>query len=212
MANDQSRKGYGWQDTPGEMTQRGQHHPDMQRPEVTPGNYDERSVKPWRDPQARSHAPREVRNAHDEQHDYDPDNIEFIPSSYGGRFERRDLMYARDAQPGGHGMDTHRSWNSWERNPPGIAERQIPARGGYRGKGPKGYQPSDARLKERLDEAFYDDDMLDASEIEVQVKDGEVTLQGAVESREDRQRAEWLVSRVAGEHTHIHNSLRIQSH
>lgn len=212
MTNDESRKGYDWHDTPGEMTRRGEHHGGTGRPEATPGNYDERSVKPWRDPQARSHGPREGRDAFHDEHDYDPDNLEFVPNSYGGHFERRDLMHARDAKPGGHGTDTHRSWSNWERNPPGIAERQPPATGVHRGKGPKGYQPSDARLKERLEEAFYDDDLLDASDIEIQVKDGEVTLLGGVGSREDRQRAEWLVSRVAGEHVHIHNSLRIQSH
>lgn len=130
----------------------------------------------------------------------------------GGRYERRDMMQHRmDAQSGDYG--SYRSWHAWERNPSGIAERQDERpRGGQRGKGPKGYQPSDERLKERLQEAFYDDDELDASEIEILVQGGEVTLQGAVAEREDRQRAEWLVERVAGHRVHVNNNLRVQGH
>ncbi|MEW6613789.1 MAG: BON domain-containing protein [Pseudomonadota bacterium] len=172
----------------------------------------ERSARPWADAEeGQSHA-RGGREVFHPEADYDEDNLAFIPNSYGGRYERRDMMQHRmDAQSGDYG--SHRSWHAWERNPSGIAERQDERpRGGQRGKGPKGYQPSDERLKERLQEAFYDDDELDASEIEILVQGGEVTLQGAVAEREDRQRAEWLVERVAGHRVHVNNNLRVQGH
>ena len=51
----------------------------------------------------------------------------------------------------------------------------------FRGKGPKGYERSDERLKEVICERLTDDDDIDASEISVEIRNGEVTLSGSVE-------------------------------
>lgn len=78
----------------------------------------------------------------------------------------------------------------------------------FQGKGPKGYRRSDERIKEdvndRLSEGY-----LDASEIEVSVKDSEVTLNGTVNSRTDKRRAEYIVEDVMGV-TNVENRLRVQ--
>jgi osmotically-inducible protein OsmY len=60
----------------------------------------------------------------------------------------------------------------------------------YTGKGPKGYWPSDERIREKACEALYNDPYVDASEIEVQVRDGIVTLKGAVTDRKMKKMAQ----------------------
>lgn len=77
-----------------------------------------------------------------------------------------------------------------------------------RGHGPKGYQRSDERLAEIVNGALYDDDILDASGIEVSVTDGDVRLNGTVGSRRHKHRAENLAARVSCLHD-VNNGLRV---
>jgi hypothetical protein len=81
--------------------------------------------------------------------------------------------------------------------------------GEHRGRGPKNYTRSDARITEDVNDRLSDDSWLDASEIEVKVEAGEVTLSGTVQSREDKRRAEDLAEQVGGVR-HVQNSLRIE--
>lgn len=69
---------------------------------------------------------------------------------------------------------------------------------GFFGKGPKGWKRSDDRIKEEICENLYDSRMIDASEIEVNVKDGHVTLSGTVDSREAKREVESLIDSVRG--------------
>ncbi|TDK39599.1 BON domain-containing protein [Rhizobium deserti] len=80
----------------------------------------------------------------------------------------------------------------------------------HRGKGPKGYQRSDARIEEDINDRLSDDPMLDASNITVTVKGGEVTLDGFVSSRLDKRRAEDLADDVSGVR-HVQNNLRLNN-
>lgn len=83
-------------------------------------------------------------------------------------------------------------------------------RGGeHRGRGPKNYTRSDDRIREDVNDRLSDDAWLDASEIDVQVSSGEVTLTGTVNAREDKRRAEDLAEQVSGV-KHVQNSLRVQ--
>jgi len=79
---------------------------------------------------------------------------------------------------------------------------------GMRGRGPKGFQRTDESIRERVSEILEQDDDLDASEIEVQVNVGEVTLIGTVEDRADKRRAEELIENQPGVRE-VHNQLRI---
>lgn len=81
--------------------------------------------------------------------------------------------------------------------------------GGFRGKGPKGYQRSDERLTEDINERLTYDDDVDASEISVAVSGGEATLTGTVNSRHEKRRAEDLADDVSGI-THVQNNLRVK--
>jgi hypothetical protein len=81
--------------------------------------------------------------------------------------------------------------------------------GPHRGKGPLGYQRSDERLRELICEALSDDDQIDASQIEVSVKNGDVTLSGMVEDRRVKRDAEDCTCSVAGVRD-VQNLLRVK--
>jgi hypothetical protein len=89
----------------------------------------------------------------------------------------------------------------------GREARAIPERG-HRGLGPKGYQRSDERINEEVHERLTDDPWLDASHIQVEVKNAEVTLAGHVDNREGKHRAERLIEDVSGVR-HVQNNLRV---
>ncbi|MDP3175658.1 MAG: BON domain-containing protein [Phenylobacterium sp.] len=78
----------------------------------------------------------------------------------------------------------------------------------HRGRGPKGYRRSDARISDDIHDRLTDDPWLDASEITVAVANGEVTLSGTVADREAKHRAERSVEHVSGV-DHVQNNLRI---
>jgi len=79
----------------------------------------------------------------------------------------------------------------------------------HRGRGPKGYTRSDDRIREDVNDRLTDDHMLDASDIETKVSNGEVTLNGHVESRQAKRRAEDVADRIAGV-KHVQNNLRVK--
>jgi hypothetical protein len=79
----------------------------------------------------------------------------------------------------------------------------------HRHKGPKGWRRSDDAIREDVSEALAYDDVLDASDIEVEVKDSEVTLTGTVRDRPSKRRAELLAERVRSVHD-VHNRLTIR--
>jgi osmotically-inducible protein OsmY len=66
----------------------------------------------------------------------------------------------------------------------------------HRGRGPKDYRRSDERVREDVCERLMEDEWLDASNIEVTVAECEVTLNGSVNSREEKRRAEDLAEQV----------------
>jgi hypothetical protein len=80
--------------------------------------------------------------------------------------------------------------------------------GPHAGKGPKGYRRSDESMFEETCEALSEHGYLDASQIEVSVEDGEVTLEGSVDSRWSKRLAEDLAAAVRGVWD-VHNRLRI---
>lgn len=68
----------------------------------------------------------------------------------------------------------------------------------HRGKGPKSYKRSDDRILEDIHDRLTYDNFLDASNIEVTVANGEVTLTGTVSERSDKRRAEDIAESVSG--------------
>ncbi|MBM3092873.1 BON domain-containing protein [Ensifer sp. T173] len=80
----------------------------------------------------------------------------------------------------------------------------------FRGKGPRGYKRSDERIRDDVNDRLTDDGWLDASDIEVVVSSGEVTLTGLVSSRQDKRRAEDCADAVTGV-SHVQNNLRVRT-
>lgn len=68
----------------------------------------------------------------------------------------------------------------------------------HTGKGPKGWRPSDESIRERVCECLEMDSHIDASELEVSVKDRIVTLSGKVEHRPMKRHAEDLIENLPG--------------
>jgi osmotically-inducible protein OsmY len=66
------------------------------------------------------------------------------------------------------------------------------------GKGPKGYTRSDERIREDVCDRLSDDDEVDARDITVTVKNAEVILEGTVQDRRSKHRAEDVAESVSG--------------
>jgi osmotically-inducible protein OsmY len=82
--------------------------------------------------------------------------------------------------------------------------------GPFAGTGPKGYQRSSDSLKEAVCDRLESDGRIDASEIEVEVDNCEVTLTGQVPSREQKRLAEDCADGVRGIKD-VHNRLIVDS-
>ena len=80
--------------------------------------------------------------------------------------------------------------------------------GPYSGVGPKNYQRSDDRIMEEVNERLTQHGQINARNIHVDVKDGEVTLTGTVDSRRTKRMAEDTVDTVNGVQD-VHNQLKI---
>jgi hypothetical protein len=81
--------------------------------------------------------------------------------------------------------------------------------GPHSGRGPQGYRRGDDRIEEDVCERLTQAGQLDASNIEVRVENGEVTLSGTVESRRDKRLAEDVIESVSGVQD-VHNQIRVQ--
>lgn len=69
---------------------------------------------------------------------------------------------------------------------------------GHYGRGPKGYVRSDERIREDVCDRLSDDDEIDARDITVTVKSAEVILEGTVNDRRSKHRAEDVAESVSG--------------
>jgi hypothetical protein len=78
----------------------------------------------------------------------------------------------------------------------------------HRGLGPRGYRRADERILEDVCDRLTDDPEVDASDVEVSVKEGEVTLEGSVDERRIKWLAEEIASRCLGV-VDVHNHLRV---
>jgi osmotically-inducible protein OsmY len=85
---------------------------------------------------------------------------------------------------------------------------ESPVRESHRGKGPKGYARSDARVRELICEALTQHPRIDASDVEVNVANGEVSLSGSVADRWTKFAIEELAQRYV-EDDRIHNTVKV---
>ena len=135
-----------------------------------------------------------------------------------GRQARRDVGrdYARGRSER-MGEDRDRGWMdrigdevaSWWGDEDAERRRRMDAMRSHRGRGPRGYARSDDRIREDVSDRLTDDPYVDASDIDVTVSGGEVTLSGHVDHRTARRRAEDIAESVSGV-THVQNNLRVR--
>jgi osmotically-inducible protein OsmY len=154
-------------------------------------------------------------NEYNRNRAYDEDyNEDYGTSSYGyGRRNDRD----RDYNDYNDRRNRDRDWwdktkdevSSWFGDDEAERRRRRDKQLNHRGRGPKGYIRSDERIREDINDRLSDDAFLDATEIEVTVSNGEVTLSGTVENRIDKRRAEDLAEDISGV-KNVQNQLRVQ--
>ena len=108
----------------------------------------------------------------------------------------------------GRGEDLYRE-GGLSREGRQIMSRQQGMRGPFSGRGPKGYQRSDDRIREDICEVLMQHGEIDASEVEVEVQNGEVTLRGTVEDRRQKRLIEDVLEEVSGVRD-VQNQLRVQ--
>ena len=80
--------------------------------------------------------------------------------------------------------------------------------GSNRGKGPRSYQRTDDRILDDINDRLCDNPYLDASNIELGIKEGDVILMGSVHTREDKRLAEEIAENVTGV-KNVENRLRV---
>jgi osmotically-inducible protein OsmY len=124
----------------------------------------------------------------------------------GGRDEERGLLdRAADEVSSWFGDDDAERRRNMDRR----MDQSGGGQQGHYGRGPRGYTRSDDRICEDVNDRLTDDWQVDASEIDVTVSAGEVTLSGTVTSREERRRAEDLAESISGV-KHVQNNIRVQ--
>lgn len=99
---------------------------------------------------------------------------------------------------------------SWFGDEEAERRRQSDYRENHRGKGPKNYTRSDDRIKEDVSDRLEDHSYLDASDIDIEVNNGDVVLTGTVESRYAKRLAEDLAEHCSGV-KNVENRIRIDN-
>lgn len=137
---------------------------------------------------------------------YQPEHDRAFRGGERGYDEGRNVDQ-RTAQSTGYGTRSNET-----RYPGGEAmyshEAMYGRRGAHRGKGPSGYTRSDDRIREMVCDVLTDHHDIDASHIEVSVKNGEVTLAGTVEDRRTKRLAEDCIEQLSGV-KEVVNQLRV---
>lgn len=143
----------------------------------------------------------------------DPSRYGRESSGYGRESSpfAQDFPYAGEARSAGRDSSRFGSESSYDSRSSSSSNRSASSsdRSGFAGKGPKNYRRSDERIREDVCEALKLQNDLDASDIDVEVKQGSVTLKGEVSERRDKRRAEDCCENVSGVDD-VTNQLRVR--
>jgi hypothetical protein len=145
--------------------------------------------------------------------EWDPERENYEPESDFRRDYLTPGLGQADRTPGRRRSDYERGvWSIGgtprEQTQGGDHEAGPPAAGAHAGKGPRGYCRGDVRIYDEVCDRLERDGDVDASDIEVTVKDGQVMLSGTVCDEEARSHTEDLVASCAGVRE-IRNRLRV---
>lgn len=129
----------------------------------------------------------------------------YVDEGYGRGRESGDRYYEPRSgwgDPSAWGPERGGQWRGGQ-----WIERASSA-GPHAGRGPRGYQRPDERIREDVCDVLCEHGYVDASDIEVTVVSGEVTLVGVVRERPEKRMAEDAAERVSGVRE-VHNQLRV---
>jgi hypothetical protein len=132
----------------------------------------------------RPHVPGDLANARDLERDRAPKPAD---PSFAGETPNPDHRSIGEA----FGFATPRGYPY-----PDVAT--AARRGQFFGRGPKGYRRSDERIREEISDRLMVHPDVDASEIEVHVANGIVTLTGIVDNRHEKRLAEYVAEDALG--------------
>ena len=131
----------------------------------------------------------------------------YYTDGHSDRFYRQNEMEKRnDMSENDYQISDPYKNNNFE----GHKKRNYFPEGPHRGKGPKNYSRSIERIKEDASDRLADDSLVDASNIDLQVKDGVLILSGTVDTRFEKRRAENLIDNVSGV-KNVQNNLRVKA-
>ena len=143
-----------------------------------------------------------------QRHGYEDENLD---RGYRDLRGREPLEY--DEPPPGEG-DLRRGrfeqFEDWER-PRELGSASFGrtrAFGRYVGRGPKGYQRTDERIQEEVCDRLTEHPDVDATEVEVSVENGEVTLGGTVPDRRMKRDIEDCLEAISGVRD-VQNRIRV---
>ncbi|MDQ3950889.1 MAG: BON domain-containing protein, partial [Gemmatimonadota bacterium] len=120
---------------------------------------------------------------------------------YGGGYYGREPYYG--GYGGTYGAGTYGSAGTYGRYGGGTSRET------FFGRGPRGYRRSDERIREDINDRLTWHPDIDASDVEVRVENGEVTLSGVVEDRRAKRLAADIADEVAGVED-VHNQLKVR--
>jgi hypothetical protein len=126
-------------------------------------------------------------------------------SGFSGRARNSDQQ-RRQERPGRRGGETTNRPDSLQ---PGGRQPNWMKPVSYTGYGPRGYRRSDERIQDDIRDRLTQHAQIDASEIEVEVQDGAVTVKGTVDDRRIKRMVEANVEMIPGV-VDIHNHLRLR--
>jgi hypothetical protein len=123
--------------------------------------------------------------------------------------DRRNRYVENEMQPGTdrHGGNTAPRQTMDRRQPAGDYQANA-LKADHRGKGPRNYKRSDERIQELVCDLLCDCPDLDASSIDVSVKDSEVILSGEVNEKYEKRLAEDLAENVVAV-SNVENRIRV---
>ena len=162
--------------------------------------------------------PSFTQNRTNREYDRINDNHrDFQNEREGNSAARYDANHGREYDYNRFGMGNQRgTWNQrrdesydWGENSNQHTSHYSSDIARHRGKGPKGFLRSDDRIREDINSRLTDDAYVDASDIDVAIEKGEVTLTGTVPDRSTKRRAEDIAELVSGV-TNVENRLRVK--
>ena len=143
--------------------------------------------------------------------------------AYGRGDTNRSTAYSRGSYgPGTYGVAPRRDYTNNDIDERGFFDRagdEVASWFGdedaarrremdHRGRGPANYTRSDERILEDACDRLTEDWGVDARNVQVTVQNGEITLDGTVENRRQKRRAEDVAHDLSGV-SHVQNNLRI---